>query len=186
MEGHGTLFDCQMNEEREHEHMGGNAIPPSDGSVIGRSRPVHLPFFNEPWAGNVLWLTVCAGSPRVRLDREDVHRLLCRIWGSVKSLWLVGNYVLMPDHLHCLVAPAAADAPPLKNWMKWWRQEASKRWPRPDEAPVWQRDYWDRQLRSEESLTERWHYMKANPVRAGLVTDAEDWPFQGRIHTLRV
>ena len=98
---------------------------------------------NAPWAGNVLWFTVCVGSPRVRLDREDVHHLLVSIWSAPSSHWLVGDYVLMPDHLHFFAAPRSPTSLPLKNWMKWWRQEASKQWPRPEEAPIWQRDYWD-------------------------------------------
>ena len=169
--------------------MGGNAIPPSDeecvpGDRIGRARPAHVPLMNAPWVGNVLWFTVCVGSPRVRLDREDVHQLLVSIWSTPSSHWLVGEYVLMPDHLHFFAAPRSPTALPLKNWMKWWRQEASKHWPRPDEAPIWQRDYWDRQLRHDESYTEKWHYLRNNPVRAKLVATADEWPFQGLIHSL--
>ena len=169
--------------------MGGNTIPPSDdesipGDRIGRSRPAHLPLMNAPWAGNVLWFTVCVGSPRVRLDRDDVHHLLVSIWSTSTSHWLVGDYVLMPDHLHFFAAPRSPTSLPLKNWMKWWRQEASTHWPRPEEAPIWQRDYWDRQLRHDEIYTEKWHYLRNNPVRAKLVASTEDWPFQGRIHSL--
>jgi REP element-mobilizing transposase RayT len=97
---------------------------------------------------------------------------------------LVGDYVLMPDHLHFFAAPRSPNSLPLKNWMKWWRQEVSKQWPRPEEAPIWQRDYWDRQLRHDESYTEKWHYLRNNPVRAKYVASADDWPFQGRTHPL--
>lgn len=169
--------------------QGGNTIPPSEDELVpgdraGRSRPAHLPLLNAPWAGNVLWLTVCTGSERARLDCGDVQALLTGIWSREESQWLVGDYVLMPDHLHLFVAPRSPTSLPLKNWMKWWRQEASKHWPRPDEAPIWQRDYWDRQLRHGESYTEKWHYLRNNPVRAKLVSSADDWPHQGRIHTL--
>ena len=52
-------------------------------------------------------------------------------------------------------------------------------------ALVWQRDYWDRQLRSGESYSEKWAYVRANPVRAGLVARPEDWPYQGEMCELR-
>ena len=52
-------------------------------------------------------------------------------------------------------------------------------------ALVWQRDFWDRQLRSGESCGEKWAYVRANPVRAGLVERPEDWPFQGEMCELR-
>ena len=37
----------------------------------------------------------------------------------------------------------------------------------------------DHVLRSEESYGEKWLYVRDNPVRAGLVDDASDWPYQG-------
>jgi hypothetical protein len=49
---------------------------------------------------------------------------------------------------------------------------------------VWQPDYFDRFLRSGESYSEKWAYVQNNPVRAGLVAQADDWPFKGRIHLL--
>ena len=33
-------------------------------------------------------------------------------------------------------------------------------------------------LRSDESLSDKWEYLRQNPVRAGLVANPEDWPFQ--------
>jgi hypothetical protein len=36
-------------------------------------------------------------------------------------------------------------------------------------APYWQKDFFDHVLRSEESYEEKWHYVRENPVRAGLV-----------------
>jgi hypothetical protein len=33
-------------------------------------------------------------------------------------------------------------------------------------------------LRSDESLSEKWEYVRQNPVRAGLVEHSEDWPYQ--------
>src|SRR5437667_8112854 len=41
----------------------------------------------------------------------------------------------------------------------------------------WQRDFVDHRLRKEESYREKADYIRANPVRAGLVTQAEEWPY---------
>jgi hypothetical protein len=40
-------------------------------------------------------------------------------------------------------------------------------------------------MRSSESYAERWEYVRCNPVRAGLVSKPDDWPYQGEIHILR-
>src|SRR6266404_5418024 len=42
----------------------------------------------------------------------------------------------------------------------------------------------DHLLRSAESYTEKWHYVRENPVRAGLVKRWDDWPFHGEIFVL--
>jgi len=51
--------------------------------------------------------------------------------------------------------------------------------------PHWQKGFFDHVLRSEESYEEKWHYVRENPVRAGLVKDREEWPFWGEIFDLR-
>jgi putative transposase len=50
--------------------------------------------------------------------------------------------------------------------------------------PIWHPDYFDRYLRSADSYSAKWDYVEANPVRAGLVERAKDWPFRGTIHDL--
>jgi REP element-mobilizing transposase RayT len=39
------------------------------------------------------------------------------------------------------------------------------------------REYWDRYIRDEKHLTATLHYIHQNPVSAGLVDQAEDWPW---------
>ena len=52
------------------------------------------------------------------------------------------------------------------------------------EAPYWQQRFFDHVLRSSESHAQKWRYVKENPVRAGLVTRSEEWPYQGEICAL--
>jgi REP-associated tyrosine transposase len=49
---------------------------------------------------------------------------------------------------------------------------------------VWQEEFFDHVLRSNESYSQKWEYVKENPVRAGLVKKSEDWPFQSEIESL--
>src|SRR5204863_7160709 len=47
--------------------------------------------------------------------------------------------------------------------------------------PFWQRGFFDHLIRNTESYAQKWDYVRENPVRAGLVKVAEDWPYQGEI-----
>jgi len=49
------------------------------------------------------------------------------------------------------------------------------------QGQVWQEGFFDHVLRSDESYAEKWNYVRQNPVRAGLVARAEEWPYQGEI-----
>ena len=42
----------------------------------------------------------------------------------------------------------------------------------------WQRGFFDHRLRGCESAAEKTKYIRMNPVRAGLVSDPQDWPYQ--------
>ena len=46
---------------------------------------------------------------------------------------------------------------------------------------VWQEGFFDHILRSDESYSQKWNYVRENPVRAGFVTSTEEWPYQGEI-----
>lgn len=88
--------------------------------------------------------------------------------------WWPGRYVLMPDHLHLLVMQTP-EAVSLGAWIKVLKAFVANGEFR------WQDSFFDHLLRSDESESEKWEYIRQNPVRAGLVTDAEDWPFAGEI-----
>jgi hypothetical protein len=92
----------------------------------------------------------------------------------------------MPDHVHALISSIAdrdASIGAFTKWFKRWFNEAywncgpavsdghRPRWP-------WQEGCFDRLLRSDESLSDKWEYIRPNPVRTGLVSDPDEWPYQ--------
>ena len=150
----------------------------------GRRHPVHMPLverFNTP---NVVFLTVCTKNRKQILLRDTVHAILLHAW-QTKPQWLVGRYVVMPDHLHLFCGPAEFPPKPLHEWVKFWKSHAARHWLHPSDAPIWQREFWDTQLRRGESYSEKWNYVVNNPVPAGLIDRAEDWPYQGELNVLR-
>jgi REP element-mobilizing transposase RayT len=48
----------------------------------------------------------------------------------------------------------------------------------------WQPGFFDHLLRRDESYAQKWDYVWRNPVRARLVAQPEDWPYQGEIHVI--
>lgn len=95
--------------------------------------------------------------------------------------WSIGRYVLMPDHLHLFCAPAIHPPESLTHWVAYWKRLVAQA----TGQRLWQKNFWDTQLRGHESYALKWEYVRNNPVRAGLVTRTEDWPYQGELNLLR-
>jgi REP element-mobilizing transposase RayT len=96
----------------------------------------------------------------------------------------------MPDHVHFFCRPER-DAKTLSQFVGPWKSYTSRKinalgGPRstPAATTLWQREFFDHVLRSSESYSEKWNYVRDNPVRAGLVSSADDWPYAGEIETL--
>ncbi len=53
-----------------------------------------------------------------------------------------------------------------------WRRFVAKK-----AGVVWQDGVFDHRLRGNESYEEKAHYIRMNPVRAGLVTEPREWPY---------
>jgi REP element-mobilizing transposase RayT len=103
--------------------------------------------------------------------------------GPKYGAW-IGRYVLMPDHCHLFLA-YDDERITLSNWAKSFKNTLSRVWrERQVAAPHWQKGIFDHLLRSDQSATEKWNYVRQNPVRAGLVEHAEDWQFAGEIFPL--
>jgi putative transposase len=77
----------------------------------------------------------------------------------------------MPDHLHLFCPPRKLTIG-LSAWIRHWKRAFSLM--AVDGAGSWQRDYWDTRMRRHENYSEKWEYVRNNPVRAGLATKPED------------
>jgi putative transposase len=87
-----------------------------------------------------------------------------------RKLWFVSFMLLMPDHLHGIFDfPLEASMQALfANWKRYLLRERGIRF---------HRDFFDHRLRSDESFRQKVEYIRYNPVRSGLVSKPEDWPY---------
>lgn len=150
---------------------------------IGRKHPPHFPATERFNTSIIVFLTVCTKSKKKILANDEAHKLLTTAW-QTRPTWVVGRYVLMPDHIHLFCAPGDLNPPPLTDWVEFWKSYVARKWFDRSQSPIWQRQFWDTQLRRGENYEEKWDYVLQNPVRAGLVGRVEDWPYQGELNVL--
>jgi len=86
----------------------------------------------------------------------------------------------MPDHIHLFVCGSGEFV--LSRWVAMLKQVLAKAngWSKSN-GQIWEEGFFDHILRNDKSISEKWDYVVQNPVRAGLVKRAEDWPYQGEI-----
>ena len=89
----------------------------------------------------------------------------------------LGRYVIMPDHIHLFVCGDADFV--LSRWIAGLKRVISKALG--IRGKFWQPTFFDHILRSDESYSEKWEYIRQNPVRAGLVKEADEWRYQGEV-----
>ena len=146
-----------------------------------RLRRLDLMFVRSP----IYFVTACMQDRGKLLATVAVHESFLQFGqeGPAHGAW-IGAYVIMPDHFHLFVATDDQKIA-LAAWMKSLKNTISKVLRSPGVAsPHWQKTFFDHLLRSDDSYSQKWNYVRETPVRAGFVKKAEDWPYLGEIFAL--
>ena len=85
------------------------------------------------------------------------------------------TWVVMPDHMHCLVQLHERTLAELMCRIKS-RSSLAVNQALGRRGRLWQKGYHDRAVRREEDVKDLARYVVANPIRAGLVTRVHDYP----------
>ncbi len=87
------------------------------------------------------------------------------------------SWVIMPNHLHCLLKPLENNALDeiMHSLKSFTAHEINKVLNR--SGRFWMREYFDRYIRDEEHFQKAIRYIEMNPVKAGLCKNAADWEF---------
>ena len=146
----------------------------------------HLKRLDKIWTANPRYfITVCTENRRQILASEEKAAVLISEWEAAMERhgWAVGSYVIMPDHVHFFCTDSEQGILLSEFVGKWkeWTAKALKRKAGLD-GQIWQSGFFDHLLRSSESYSEKWEYVRNNPVRAGLVENPEEWPYWGHVH----
>jgi putative transposase len=142
--------------------------------IKDRPHRLDLVYFHSP----VFFVTFCTRNrtkiPSLHLAQGAIENY-ARI-GIHDFNIAIGRYVIMPDHVHLFVRGDHNFV--LSTWVGGLKRAMSVAMVK---QQLWQPGFFDHVLRSSESYAEKWIYVRDNPVRAGLVNDSANWPYQGEI-----
>ena len=97
-------------------------------------------------------------------------------------------FVLLPDHVHCIWTLPPGDANYALRWnlIKRLVSQATRHLVKAPlnrsrqqrrELGLWQRRFWEHQIRDEQDLVKHVEYIHWNPVKHGCVARVMDWPY---------
>ena len=132
-----------------------------------------LPHTVPSWVkdGSIYFITIaCEERGRNILCNEEFFTAMTSAFlvYEKQGKFTVRLFLAMPDHVHFLVVfnPYEKMADAINLWKSYTARTLGFRW---------QSGFFDHRLRNPHSLDEKGHYIRNNPVRAGLIDTAEEW-----------
>jgi putative transposase len=164
----GCIFKLMEGDNEMYPNIGRKA--PASGAHIIPGRP------------NIFFVTVNAKDRQPWIGHSQVLTELVKVWKEKATAWLVGYFLLMPDHLHFFCAPYDLSFD-IDSWITFWKRQFSKQ--HSNEDWNWQRKSFHHRIRDRIEYEEKLLYVEQKPVRKSFVQNATDWKLQGRVHDLR-
>ena len=144
------------------------------------------------FSGGYYFFTVVTYKRRCFLVDDLSRTCLRSAWRNVRQNrpFEVVAFCLLPDHLHCVWRLPEGDNNFSQRWMLIKKgftrryleaggresgQSLSREKKR--ERGIWQRRFWEHQIRNEKDLHKHIDYIHYNPVKHGIVTAVENWPW---------
>src|SRR5256714_3096294 len=146
---------------------------PRRGVPTRKQLPHEVPLWIDP-SKEDYFITICCRERRQ--NQLAVPKIGEPLMNTIRhrnerQIWYAHVAVIMPDHVHLVLGFPDRERRIeviVSKWKEWTAKLLGIRW---------QRDFFEHRLRREESFREKADYVLANPVRAGLVDRAEDWPY---------
>jgi len=154
----------------------GTGFQPVQSFTITRR---NLPHWQQP--GGVYFITWRCRADQILAPAEKTITLdTIRYWDNRK--WTVYAAVVMSNHVHILAQPLSRADGQVINLGEIIHSVKSFsalkiNQHRGSQGSVWQDERHDRIVRHEAEFLEKWQYIRLNPVKQGLVTKQEDYPW---------
>jgi putative transposase len=170
-----------------------NPTPPKSVNQCNsniNSQPTSMQYRRFKTPGATYFFTVVTHQRQPIFNDPTAIELLRHAFQKVKSRFpfMIEAMVVLPDHLHCIWTLPTEDADFSTRWRlikgefsrqcpDRYRQHRSLARLRKQEQAIWQRRFWEHQIRDEVDFANHVDYIHYNPVKHGWVKASKDWAY---------
>ncbi len=133
--------------------------------------------------GGTYFITASSWEKKCILQSERMAKLLIEVLFHYQKQgkYCLHEFVVMPNHFHLLITPATSVT--LEKAAQFIKGGFSFRAKKElaISGEIWQTSFYDRRVRDASEYARFRHYIHMNPVRRGLVSDPEDFPYSSAI-----
>ena len=165
------------------------------GKGLRKRKQIHLKEFDYSSHEDIFFLTICTANKQdyfsdPRISKIIIDELEHRRANKEIKLFC---YCIMPDHLHLLLSlnenyikkEGAFGERTLQDWVSAFKRYTARiAGQMPDIKLLWQSNFYDHVVRKDESLLEICSYILNNPVRKGMVSNWEEYPYSQIVDSL--
>ena len=139
--------------------------------------------------GTFFFTVVTFRRMRIFTEKSNVDLLRASLKHVIQSHpFKIDAFVLLPDHLHCIWTLPEDNSEFSTRWRliktrftlscdDQFRQAVFESRKRKKEQAVWQRRFWEHQIRDEHDFQKHVEYIHYNPVHHKYVTFPKSWPY---------
>jgi putative transposase len=95
--------------------------------------------------------------------------------------WEVYEYTIMPSHLHIFCSVGSQSLKATMEEFKRWTGHQALKILKQETDRFWQDEWFDHWSRSDEQDDRIVDYIRNNPVKAGLTSDYQNWPYRSEV-----
>ncbi len=122
---------------------------------------------------------LCADRKPLLLQRDAAHLVIQTLGHTaLRHGFAIYAYCAMPDHLHFL-AIGTAPSSNLLNFVMHFKRSCTVSFNEHHSGPLWRKKFYDYILRDQDENGSVANYIRMNPVRKGLSSNASEYQFAG-------
>jgi putative transposase len=149
--------------------------------MLPKRKQMHLTNYDYSVSDAPYFLTLCTHEKQAYFQKPQAAQCIAdeiNYRANTAQEILVFAYCIMPDHLHLLLQFNERYGKTLQNWVTAFKRHTTRLLNQLENiAPLWQRNFYDHVVRTDESMKGIAEYIVHNPVRKNMVGDWQEYRF---------